>query len=90
MVAGYRCSVFGIAVVDATVRTNVVIAPAPFTGAFGQRKFIYPDHATASKLPHRENHNAPGRRPEAAALLHPPNGWLSLVFSHYGYWRIHY
>ena len=46
-------------------------ATTPFTGALGQRKFIYPDHATASKLPHRENHNAPGRRPEAAALLHP-------------------
>ena len=26
IVAGYRCSVFGIALVDATVRTNVVIA----------------------------------------------------------------
>ena len=47
MVAGYRCSVFGIAVVDATVRTNVVIATALFTGAFGQQNFIYRDHATA-------------------------------------------
>jgi hypothetical protein len=50
MVAGYRCSVFGIAVVDATVRTNVVIATALFTGAFGQQDFINRDHNTASNF----------------------------------------
>jgi hypothetical protein len=48
MVAGYRCSVFGLAVVDETVRTNVVIATAPFTSAFAQQDFIDRDHNPAS------------------------------------------
>ena len=44
MVAGYRCSVFGIAVVDAAVRTNVVVATALSTGAFGRQDLIDHDH----------------------------------------------
>jgi hypothetical protein len=44
MVAGYRCPVFGIAAVDATVRTDVVIATALFTGAFRQQDNIDRDH----------------------------------------------
>jgi hypothetical protein len=67
-VAGYRCSVFGIAVVDATVRTNLVIATAPFTGAFGQQDFIDRDHNTASKWNRCHNHNAPWRGGKAAAV----------------------
>jgi hypothetical protein len=38
----------GVAVVDATVRTNVVIATALFTGAFAQQNFIDRDHNPAS------------------------------------------
>ncbi len=67
MVAGYRCSVFGIAVVDATVRTNVVIATALFTGAFAQQDLIDRDHNTAPKWNRRQNHNARARWAEAAA-----------------------
>ena len=47
-VAGYRCSAFGIVVVDATVRTNVVIATALFTGAFGQQDFVDRNHTSPS------------------------------------------
>jgi hypothetical protein len=68
MVAGYRCSAFGIAVVDATVRTNVVIATAPFTGAFGQQNFICRDHHSASKWNRQKNHNAPERCVKVAGM----------------------
>ena len=60
MVAGYRCSVFGIAVVDETVRTNVVIATAPFTGASTQQDFIDGDHTSPNISISMENDNARG------------------------------
>ncbi len=41
MVADYRCSVFGIAVVDATVRTNVVIASARIGAGEGAHHLIF-------------------------------------------------
>ncbi len=46
MVAGYRCSVFGIAAVDAAVRANVGLATAFFTGAFGQQDFVDRNHTS--------------------------------------------
>ncbi len=66
MVAGYRCSVFGTAVVDATVRTNVVIATALFTGAFAQQDFIDGDHTSPEISISTENDNARGGRNQTA------------------------
>ena len=60
MVAGYRCSVFGIAVVDATVRTNAALATAPITGAFGQQDFVDRNHKSPSVSVSVENDNARG------------------------------
>jgi hypothetical protein len=69
MVAGYRCSVFGIAAVDAPVRKNVVIATAPFTSAFAQQDFIDRDHNCPNISISMQNHNPPARRGKAAAVL---------------------
>jgi hypothetical protein len=68
MVAGHRCSVFGIAAVDATVRTNLVIATAPFTGAFGQQDFIDRDHISPEISISMENDNARGRQRQTAGV----------------------
>ena len=66
MVAGYRCSVFGIAVVDAAGHTNVAIATAPFTGASRQQNFIDGDHKSPNISISMENDNARGRRNQTA------------------------
>jgi hypothetical protein len=72
MVSGYRCSVFGIAAVDATVRTNLVIATAPFTGAFGQQDFIGRNHTSPNISISMKNDNARGRWNQTAGETSAP------------------
>ena len=68
MVAGYRCSVLGIAAVDAAVRASAGLAAAPFTGAFGQQNFIDRDHASPDISISMENDNARERCGKVAGM----------------------
>jgi hypothetical protein len=62
--------------VDATVRANVVIATAPFTGAFGQQDFIDRDHKSPDISISMENDNARGRMDQTACETSAPPNFL--------------